>query len=164
MSEIWKVINGYEKYEISNIGNVRKGKLLLSPQVNQCGYIVIRLTKNKKRYHNSIHRLVAIAFIPNIDNLKEVNHIDGNKLNNDYTNLEWSSRSKNIQHAYDTGLKIALSGINHPQVTLSKEICLKIQDDLNEGKLSKTNIAKKYNTNRKLVYNIQHKIHWSMRD
>lgn len=69
------------------------------------GYKKVILYKNNKRYHKSIHRLVAIAFIPNKDKERDVvNHIDGVKTNNCVSNLEWVTTSENIKHAYRIGL------------------------------------------------------------
>lgn len=109
-NEIWKPIVNYERYLISNFGRVRsiKGKniTLLNTSEDKDGYLKIRLTYGvRKRIKKSLHRLVAIAFIPNPNNYPTVNHIDGNKKNNSVNNLEWSSYSQNNQHAYDTGLK-----------------------------------------------------------
>lgn len=66
-----------------------------------------------------IHRLVAQAYIPNPNNYREINHIDGNKLNNNVSNLEWCSRSHNVKHAFDTGLKRNKKGAENP---LSKTV------------------------------------------
>jgi len=76
---------------------------LKSTRVNQFGYEEIHMSKDGKNKHCRIHRLVAEAFIPNPDNLPEVNHIDGVKLNNCVENLEWTSRSANMLHAYSIG-------------------------------------------------------------
>lgn len=98
-----KLIDGYEHYYIDEHGNVysdKSGKVVkLSPYVLHNGYMSIRLLNKNKRKNHLIHRLVAIAYVPNESNLPEVNHIDGNKLNNNATNLEWVSRKENIQHA-----------------------------------------------------------------
>jgi hypothetical protein len=74
------------------------------------GYVLVRVAENKSY---SIHRLLALAFIPNPDNKPEVNHIDGNKHNFILSNLEWVTRAENVQHAYRTGLKVGFhpSGI-----------------------------------------------------
>ena len=69
------------------------------------GYKMITLKKDKTQKCFSIHRLLAMHFIPNPNNLPQVNHKDGNKLNNELSNLEWCTMSYNIQHMYDTGLK-----------------------------------------------------------
>ena len=69
-----------------------------------CGYLIITLHKNSKCRTASIHRLLAIQFIPNPNNLEEVNHIDDNKLNNNLINLEWCTPSDNQQHAVKTSL------------------------------------------------------------
>lgn len=121
IEEIFKpiFINGIEtQYEISNKGNVRNSNTgkILQPEVSNCGYLRVGIyyVKDNRRYyiHGSVHRLVAIAFIPNPDNLPEVNHKDGNKTHNWVENLEWSSSSDNDYHAYATGLKKKIYGEN----------------------------------------------------
>lgn len=108
--EIWRDIpksNGM--YKISNFGRVKslKGKKekIIKPNKNRGGYLKIGLILNTGRKHISIHRLVASAFISNPNNLPEVNHIDGNKLNNNIKNLEWVTRKENSLHAYKIGLR-----------------------------------------------------------
>lgn len=73
----------------------------LKPWVINSGYLQVEYCGKKQL----VHRLVAMAFIPNPDNLPEVNHKDGNKHNNHFTNLEWCTASNNKQHAHDTGLR-----------------------------------------------------------
>lgn len=121
MNEIWKPIAGYEKlYEVSNQGRVRgvdryvrgshgttnfvPGQLLSIAINKKRRYPAASLNKNGKQLNKSVHRLVALAFHPNPDNLPEVNHKDGIKTNNWATNLEWSTRADNIKHAQVTGL------------------------------------------------------------
>lgn len=64
----------------------------------------MKLSKENKRNYRRVHRLVALAFIPNPDNLSQVNHIDGDKTNNNIENLEWISNKDNTQHGYDNNL------------------------------------------------------------
>lgn len=106
-NEIWESIKDYPNYKISNYGKVfslNKNRLLKTRD-NGNGYLYVDLyCKNKsKRFY--IHRLVASFFIPNLENKKEVNHIDGNKYNNCSSNLEWCTSSENNKHAWKTGLK-----------------------------------------------------------
>ncbi len=105
MQEIWKDIINFPDYQISNLGNVysKKNYKIRKPFVSN-GYLSIYLFKNGKRYRKKIHRLVAEAFIPNPNNLPVINHIDGNKLNNIVSNLEWCTSKQNTIHAYKTGL------------------------------------------------------------
>ena len=118
--EIWKDVVGYEGlYLVSNLGRIKskerivknsRGKRLvkekiLSTFISNSGYYAIVLHKTRPIFKlNYIHRLVANAFIPNENNLEQVNHIDGNKLNNCVFNLEWCSRSENMKHAIKVGL------------------------------------------------------------
>lgn len=105
MKETWKDIQGYEGlYQISNKGNIksfpRKGAKggMLKPSIDKNGYLCIGLNKNAKRKTCKIHRLVAAAFIPNIDNLPEVNHKDEDKTNNFVENLEWCEHDYNSRY------------------------------------------------------------------
>ena len=116
----WKEIKGYEgKYIISNYGEVislprykkNKNKIQyvepkeLSKYVSLTnGHVYVYLCNNGKNRNARLHRLVAETFIPNTNNLPQVNHIDGNKINNRIDNLEWCNQSENEKHAYRTGL------------------------------------------------------------
>lgn len=100
--EIWKDIQGYEGYyQISSEGNVRNVKTnqILIGDTNNIGYRRVTLySPTKKRFF--IHRLVALHFCEGYKKNLVVNHKDGNKLNNNYQNLEWVTRSQNDLHAY----------------------------------------------------------------
>jgi len=105
-----KVIAGYPDYTISTNGDVtsyRRSKAgkVMKGGVHVQGYRQINLSKDGSSKTERLHRLVTQAFIPNPDNKEEVNHIDGDKLNNNVTNLEWCTSSENTQHAWDTGLR-----------------------------------------------------------
>lgn len=111
--EIWKAIEGYENlYEISNKGRLRsmdrsipqqgrlqlyKGKLL-STYINNSGYVAIKLSKNNKKRSFLVHRLVAVAFLPNPKQLPYINHKDEDKSNNNIENLEWCTAIYNINY------------------------------------------------------------------
>lgn len=95
--EIWKPVAGFEGlYEVSNLGRV-KGKRVLKPN-NTGKYFQVCLSKNGRKYYVSIHRMVAMAFVPNPNGFPEVNHKDENKLNNAADNLEWISRMSNLRY------------------------------------------------------------------
>lgn len=100
--EIWKEIDGFPDYEISNLGRVCsfKGKYprILKPRKNSCGYLQVTLCISGKMIEKKIHRLVAEAFIPNPKNKPEVNHIDEDKSNNIADNLEWVTCRENNNH------------------------------------------------------------------
>ena len=100
--EVWLDIKGYEhKYQISNMGQVRAlnyrrtGQTRLIDIKHNKGYAEVALWKNSSRKMCRVHRLVAEAFIPNPNNLPQINHKDENKLNNRMDNLEWCTQAYN---------------------------------------------------------------------
>lgn len=113
-------IHGYDSYYIckettevlstKQRKNTTAGTIKILKQVNNSKnpannyFIVTLVDSNGKRTNRPIHRLMCETFLPNPDNKAHVNHIDGNKLNNQLSNLEWATESENSQHAYDTGL------------------------------------------------------------
>lgn len=99
--EIWRDIPGYKGlYQVSNIGRVRNKhkNLILIPGKSSRGYLLVCLCKNGIQKTFKVHRLVATAFIPNPDNLPQVNHKDENKLNNNLENLEWCDAKYNSNY------------------------------------------------------------------
>ena len=107
--EVWKDIPGYEPYQASNLGRIRNGKkgktenckklgTPLKTIVTERGYEELKLSINKQRVHMLVHRLVALAFIPNPDNKQFVDHIDTNRLNNNVSNLRWTTISENANN------------------------------------------------------------------
>lgn len=106
--EIWKNIDGYNGlYQISNLGRVKSlgngnsnnsKERILKPGITRGDYLQVNLSKDGKRKHYYIHRLVASAFIDNPDNLLEVNHINEDKADNRVNNLEWCDRAYNCNY------------------------------------------------------------------
>lgn len=132
MDEKWKDIKNYEGfYQISNLGRVKslifrnnvcniKKEKILKPTDNGNGYLIVSLHKNKNRKVFYIHRLVGQTFIENKEHLKEINHKDGNRKNNNIDNLEWCNRKYNVEHSYrNNGRKSAFSEIKGNKHRLS---------------------------------------------
>lgn len=96
-------INGFDGYFITATGKVYStffGRIRrIAERVQRDGYIQVKIVSSKKQYTKSLHQLVAIAFIPNPCNKLQVNHIDGDKTNNNADNLEWVTPRENISHA-----------------------------------------------------------------
>ena len=105
MKEIWKDVKDYEGlYQVSNLGRIKRKSKIIKNGIDTKGYCYVNLSKNGIVKNVRVHRIVAISFIPNIENKKEINHIDGNKQNNCVSNLEWATHKENIKHAIKTNL------------------------------------------------------------
>ena len=130
--EEWKDIDGFDGfYQVSNTGKIRsKGASngmkdgrwhLRSLSLNHDGYFKVRLAKGGKDITQRVHTLVAQAFIPNPNNYETVNHIDGNKTNNNVENLEWADRHQQLYHAYKMNLKKPMQGKLNANAKLSDD-------------------------------------------
>lgn len=171
--EIWKDVIGHEgKYMVSSIGRIKSLKLrtihrerIMVNGIGTRGYPEIKLWGyNGKRKGFSIHRLVAIAFIPNELNLACVNHIDGNKMNNRVENLEWCTYQENTIHGFRSGLISSKKSAMTKHVNLGKriknydtgEIYSSLQDCISKLKLHKTYISSMLTGYKKNTRNIHY--------
>ena len=138
MNEEWKPIKGFEKWQISNHGRVKSPNKILKPFFDQRKYYMVDLGKTKR-----VHRLVAEHFIPNPQNKPQVNHKDGNKLNNHIDNLEWVTNQENMTHACKKGLydKNKAKGEINGNSKLKIETVKEIKRLLKEGKISQRQIS-----------------------
>ena len=133
MKETWKPIEGYEGlYEISNLGNIycTKRKITRFLQISKNGYLRVSLSKEGHKTTYLVHRLVAEAFIPNPDNLPQVNHKDENKINNHVDNLEWCTAIYNLNY----GNRNSKSGKSVVQYDLQGKFLKKWQTISSAGK------------------------------
>jgi hypothetical protein len=147
--ELWLPIKGFEGlYEISDYGRIKtfhkgnktKNKGFKIPGLAADGYHQVQLTRSDKtRSCLYVHRLVGLHFIANPFKKPKINHKDGNKLNNHYLNLEWSTQLENIQHAQATGLMYR-SIIPLSKIRLMREAGYMLKEIAEEFEVSKSYI------------------------
>lgn len=159
--ETWKAIKGFEKqYEVSNIGNVRSIDRVVkhyregfirkykgtskATRLTSDGYLKCNLKNNGERFDFRVHRLVAEAFIPNIDNKPVINHKNGIKTDNRVENLEWCTVSENVIHATRTRL-------------IKTKLTDKEALEIFNSNLSQRALAEVYNINHTIVWRIKNK-------
>ena len=175
LTEVWKDIPDYEgSYQVSNMGRVRsvdrvvtyknsrvqkhKGRVL-KPCIINSGYEQVGLFDDNGRIGKSVHRLVLETFKPHVNMIDlQVNHIDGNKLNNHLTNLEWATGRDNILHAYDIGL-IDKKGERGSNVKLSNTDVLEILQRLDTGE-SQGDIALDFSVSKGCISHINIGLTW----
>lgn len=169
-NEIFKPIPDFENYQVSDFGRVKAierikknqyssfivDERILKPAKDKGGYLYVYLNGNKFSY---IHRLVAITFLDNPENKEQVNHIDGVKKNNFLNNLEWTTKSENVQHAYDIGLKTAIKGEDNKSAKLTEIEVLQIRG-LHAGGANIYAISKLYPFNYSTIERVVKRISW----
>jgi len=159
--EVWLPVKGFESsYSISNMGRLKRlsGQIkragwydlnlqekLINPSKDRKGYLLTFLTQNRNRTKVYIHRLVAIHFVPNPHNKPDVNHKQGVKDDNRYTELEWVTHSENMKHSSVHGFH--RFGERHPKSVLSESQVVEIFN----SKESERSLAKKYNCSRATI-------------
>jgi len=160
MKEVWKKIEGYDLYEVSNFGNIKSlnfnKESILKLNLTDKGYLHVSLFKNRIKKTTSVHRIVAISFIPNPENKPCVNHIDGNKQNNKITNLEWVTVKENIHHSFNLGLNSGKKGEHHNCCKLTEKDVLNIR----MSKLKQNKLAEKYLVSQMLISKIKTRKLW----
>jgi hypothetical protein len=137
-----------------------KTKIYREYKIQTCklGYKRLALKSEDKRENVSVHRLVATAYVPNPDNLSDVNHKDGVKANNQDTNLEWCSHKENVRHAWETGL---ITFVGQPEKPARN---LKLVEMYNSGEYSFEDLGVAFGvskTRARIIYKTYMKLHGS---
>lgn len=161
MNKYYK-IKGYEDYYITKSGKIYSAltKKILKQDTSSRGYCKVSLADRRlgKFIHLSVHRLVAVQFLPNPNNLPEVNHKDGNHNNNSVYNLEWCTREYNQRHAIENNLYRIEE--DSPRAKLTKDQVIAIYKEWENNK-NKRSIASKYNVSDALIGEIIRGVRWS---
>lgn len=170
MIEIWKQVPTYKgEYSISSLGIIKRdsrpGKIMrekiMKPRINKEGYAQITLSKKGIAKTYLLHRLVCHAFKGKCPALKEVNHKDGNKLNNCLSNLEYKTRKKNIIHSFRLGLSKPIRGSRNISSKLNENDVLEIRKKYSEGNIFLKDLAKQYGVSQSLTAQIVRKEKWT---
>lgn len=148
---MWKpipVLDG--RYEASENGEIRNAEtgVIRKQRTDKYGYKRINIPRNDgtgSNYTAAVHKLVASAFVPNPENKKCINHIDGNKGNNNASNLEWCTYAENSKHAYVTGLSHVYHGEDMVTAKLTNKQADEIRREYALGNISQEALGKKYN-------------------
>ena len=162
--EYWTDIKGYPNYSVSNLGRVKSkktGKLLKSYQTR--GYLRVSLYNDAGRKCKLVHRLVAEAFIPNLKNKSDVNHINGCRTDANVCNLEWATASENMLHAHSNGLRprVNTQGEKNGFSKLTEFQVMQIKQLLADGKFTQKTIGSQFNVSKHTIKDIKSGRRWS---
>lgn len=152
-------IPNYKGYTINKLGICKSpNNKILTSHFDTSGYLQHTIVLNNKKTSAKLHRLLALAFIPNPNHLPQINHIDGVKVNNSLNNLEWISNVENIRHAYAIGLANNTGDNNN-----SKKVCFEDVKNIKKRRLggeSLKSIAQDYPITLSAVCKITTGINW----
>ena len=145
----------YKGYQINRDGRIyNKDKSLKKFHKNSSGYYVVDIYEKGIRQRWLVHRLIATLFVDNPKKEKVINHIDGNKLNNHYTNLEWTNHSYNNKHSYDIGLKTPTLNPKFNAKLSAADVRL-IKRKLNTGKVNQAELGRTFGVSRYTINKIK---------
>lgn len=149
-----EAIKEFPQYEVSECGMVRnkQTKKIKSQYVGSTGYYMVSLWVDSKSKPQRVHRLIAMTWIENPNNYRFINHIDGDKLNNEIKNLEWCTHLQNMRHAFETGLANN-TGVKNGMSKLNDSKVAEIKSLLKSG-LSQYKIANKFGVSRSAILKI----------
>ena len=170
---IRKRILGFSNYEISKCGKVfsmrrkhnqsekyEEKEIEMKIQFIDGSYAILGLIDDDGNHRmKSVHRLIAEAFITNPENKRTVNHKDGDKHNNVYSNLEWATYQENSQHASDTGLNPKQKGEKNGMSKINNETCIQLIIDMLEG-ANNNELSEKYKLHSRYISLIRGKKRW----
>ena len=168
MNEEWKQIIGYEGiYSVSNTGHIRRdvksdrayAGRLLNPTPDGCGYLQVCLYKDNAGRAIKVHKLVCLMFLGVRPEGMEINHKDGDKLNNFVENLEYVTHKQNMHHAQKNGLIRRLNGHDVSSSKLTEADVNYIKNAF-INKESPTKLAKLYSVNRSTIYRVGGGVYW----
>jgi predicted XRE-type DNA-binding protein len=180
MKEVWKKLVGYEGlYDISSRGRVKRlrrvvkikksngsyydyiiTERILKNSLTTYGYYKISLGPKKDRKSVLVHRLVGITFLVNIDNKPQINHIDGDKTNNNVENLEWVTNQENAIHAHKTGLRKGPIGELNTKAKLKEKDILEIRSLLKNNNIKLKEVARLYGVSISTISAIKTRRKW----
>lgn len=167
MIEVWKAIKKFDElYQVSNLGRVKsidryvkgsrdgvqfKPGVELTQKISNNGYARVHIRCGKINSYPLVHRLVAEAFLENPDNLPQINHRDGNKLNNSVDNLEWCTAQYNVRHGLRNHLIPSGEDSHRAKLTWEKVCDIKAEYVRGSSEFGLIALAKKYGISKSMV-------------